>query len=189
MGYHRVGFEVVGVDIKPQPHYPFEFHQADALTYPLEGFDAYHASPVCKGLSQASACRPGLAETYPNDIPAIRGRLLPTGKPYVIENVPWAHQHLRNPLTLCGTMFGLKIKRHRLFECSFEIYPLLPPCGCRGRAGYTAAHDGFSSWGNGARLISVAGHNFSVADARIAMQNETNLLKKRSQITGVRCDS
>src|SRR4030042_5909308 len=109
MGYYRAGFEVVGVDIKPQPHYPFKFYQTDALEFPLEGYDAYHASPPCKGLSQASACRPGLADKYPNDIPTIRERLIAAGKPYVIENVPWALSYLRNPLLLCGTMFGLKV--------------------------------------------------------------------------------
>jgi len=70
---------------------------------------------------------------------------------------------------LCGTMFGLKVRRHRLFECHPPIYPFLPPCACKGKAGFTNATSGFSSFANKARLISVAGHNFSVEDARTAM--------------------
>jgi DNA (cytosine-5)-methyltransferase 1 len=126
MGYHRAGFDVVGVDIKPQPHYPFEFHQADALTYPLEGFDAYHASPPCqpwtkmRKLNQAQ----GVARDYRELVVPIRLKLQCSGRPYVIENVPGAP--LRCPVILCGSFFGLPIRRHRLFELSFEAWSV--PC-------------------------------------------------------------
>jgi DNA (cytosine-5)-methyltransferase 1 len=124
MGYHRAGFEVVGVDINPQPHYPFEFHQADALTYPLDGFDAYHASPPCQGYSD---CTPMIAKSlHPRLIADIRERL--QGKLYVIENVRGAKRELHNPLMLCGSMFGLRIHRHRYFEISKDWYPMLPHC-------------------------------------------------------------
>ena len=120
MGYHRAGFEVVGVDIKPQPHYPFEFHQADALAYPLDGFDAYHTSPPC----QANTV------LFPNElhgkdyghkdyIPETRAILNETGKPWVIENVPNAD--MNTVIILCGTMFGLKVFRHRLFESNIML--------------------------------------------------------------------
>ena len=131
MGYHRAGFEVVGVDIKPQPHYPFEFHQADALTYPLEGFDAYHASPPCQGYS-ATANLPWLKDKdYPLLILPTRLMLQATGKPYVIENVMRARvnckqlesrgieTHGMDAGVLCGCMFGLPFYLERLFETSF----------------------------------------------------------------------
>jgi DNA (cytosine-5)-methyltransferase 1 len=126
MGYYRAGFDVVGVDIKPQPHFPFEFHQADALAYPLEGFDAYHASPPCERYSR---CTPReYRQNHPDHIAAIRRRLISTGKPYVIENVPDARRLLVNPLRLCGTMFGLPTQRHRYFETWPEIWALTVTC-------------------------------------------------------------
>jgi len=120
MGYYRAGFEVVGVDIKPQPNFPFEFHQADALTYPLEGFDTYHASPPCQAFTKYKNARKDLPSKYPNLIPAIRNRLTEnTVGHYVIENVIGAP--LANPYLLCGSMFGLDVRRHRLFETSFTM--------------------------------------------------------------------
>lgn len=130
MGYHRAGFDVTGVDIEPQPRYPFEFHQADALTFPLEGFDAIHASPPCQDYSKAMR---HLAGAYPRLIDPIRERLGAPGVPWVIENVPGSplpHQtdlFGAHGVELCGTMFGLRIWRHRLFECSL---PLSAPRGC-----------------------------------------------------------
>ena len=116
MGYHRAGFEVVGVDIKPQPHFPFEFHQVDALTYTLDGFDAYHASPPCQRYSCAVNLHNN-RDSHPDLIDIVRNILLKTGKHYVIENVPGSP--LINPTQLCGSAFGLRVRRHRLFEITF----------------------------------------------------------------------
>lgn len=117
MGLHRAGFEVVGVDIDPQPRYPFEFHQADAMTFPLDGFDFIWASPPCQRFS-ALATREDLSG-YPDLIDPIRQRLITSGVPWCIENVPGAP--VRKDLMLCGGMFGLRSYRHRHFECSFPI--------------------------------------------------------------------
>lgn len=125
MGYHRAGFEVVGVDIKPQPRYPFEFHQADALTYPLDGFDVIHASPPCQAYSMAGRQWRQAGRNYPDLIAATRERLKATGKPYIIENVPGAP--LINLIVLNGAFFALKVRRVRLFECNPQIpFVLLP---------------------------------------------------------------
>jgi DNA (cytosine-5)-methyltransferase 1 len=114
MGYHRAGFDVVGVDIAPQPHYPFEFHQADALTFPLDGFDAIHASPPCQGYSRMRHL-PWLKDrVYPMLIEPVRELVQAHGGPYVIENVAGAP--LDPAFMLCGLSFGLRMYRHRLFE-------------------------------------------------------------------------
>lgn len=118
-GYYLAGCEVTGVDIEHQPRYPFDFKQADALTYPLEGFDLIHASPPCQAYSSASAPFRKEGKQYPELIPAVRERLKASGIPYVIENVEGAP--LDRPVMLCGTMLGLPVYRHRLFECSFPV--------------------------------------------------------------------
>lgn len=122
MGYSRAGFDVVGVDHKPQPRYPFEFHQADALTYPLDGFDVIHASPPCQAYSIMRNLPWLKGREYWDSIPPTRERLLESGLPWVMENVKGAPL---DGIFLCGTMFGLRQPdggpeyRHRLFEASF----------------------------------------------------------------------
>ena len=128
VGYSRAGFDVVGVDLKPQPRYPFEFIQTDALTLDpkfIASFDAIHASPPCQSYSDL-AKRNGNADKWPRLIDPVRDILIRSGLPYIIENVEGAP--LRNPIILCGTMFkGLRVLRHRLFETNFFI--LVPPHG------------------------------------------------------------
>lgn len=122
MGYHLAGFdEIVGVDIEPQPNYPFEFVQADALTFPIDGFDLIHASPPCQAWT-AYQRRPGHVKQRPDLIGTTRLRI--AHHPHVIENVPGAP--LRGYVQLCGSSFGLDIRRHRWFEASWPM--LMPPC-------------------------------------------------------------
>jgi DNA (cytosine-5)-methyltransferase 1 len=124
MGLYRAGFDVVGVDIEPQPRYPFTFIQADALTLPvdLSAFDFIWASPPCQ---HASSLRHLQNKDYPALIESIRAILYSAGIPYVIENVVGAALH--QPITLCGSMFGLGVWRHRLFESSPQLF-LVPQC-------------------------------------------------------------
>lgn len=122
-GYYLAGYDVVGVDHLPQPHYPYEFHQHDALDYPLHGFDAVHASPPCQAFT-AYQRRHNHVTPRPNLIPAVREKLQASGLPYIIENVNGAPLH--DPIMLCGSSFGLDIRRHRLFESNRPLIP--PPC-------------------------------------------------------------
>lgn len=125
-GLQRAGFRVTGVDIKAQPRYcGDEFIQGDALEVRLEGYDFIWASPPCQ--SYSSAMR-HLAAPQPKLIDAMRDRLTSSGVPFVIENVLGAP--MQNWFWLCGTHFGLRIHRHRLFE-SPAVFALLPPCDKR----------------------------------------------------------
>jgi DNA (cytosine-5)-methyltransferase 1 len=130
-GYHLAGFEVTGVDLEPQPRYPFGFVQADALDI-LDTLirnprdprpDAVHVSPPCQLYSLAQRIR---GNDHPDLIGPFRDRLRALGLPYVIENVPGAP--LADPVTLCGAMFpGLQVYRHREFETSFPAKPPVHP--------------------------------------------------------------
>ncbi len=124
VGYHQAGFDVVGVDINPQPNYPFEFVQGDALEIAVQlipfggkkvhGFDAVHASPPCQGYSRMRHL-PWLKDrVYPLLIEPVRDILVASGLPYVIENVEGAP--LDPAFMLCGLSFGLRMYRHRYFE-------------------------------------------------------------------------
>ena len=126
MGYSKAGFEVVGVDIKKQKRYPFEFIQADAIevlndTEFLKGFDVIHASPPCQTHSSTKHLRnaQGKSTSKVDLIPETRAGLISWGKTYIIENVPGAP--LLNPVQFCGSSFGLTARRHRLFESNHAL--------------------------------------------------------------------
>jgi DNA (cytosine-5)-methyltransferase 1 len=146
MGYHRAGFEVVGVDLKPQPNYPFEFIQTDALLFlmdePVIDYAAIHASPPCQLYSQGTVASD--RSKHPDLVAPTRRLLQKTRLPYVIENVPRAP--LISPVVVCGAACGcwaqdddgsiLVLKRHRLFESNRPLEPNAY-CNCAGakRAG------------------------------------------------------
>lgn len=143
-GYWKAGFSVVGVDHVPQPHYPFLFFQADALeflgdlvakgrrnlpdgtSFRRGDFAAIHASPPCQFATVYRNNKAHVRQDHPNLIPATRRLLRATGLPYVIENVYGAREHLESPVMLCGTSFGIPVRRHRMFEGNVVIPPV--PC-------------------------------------------------------------
>lgn len=170
MGLHKAGFEVVGIDIKPHPRYPFEFHQADALEFPFGGFDFIWASPPCQGYT-ALRHAPG-TKGAPLLIDQVRDRM-PAGVPWVIENVEEARWAMRNPMLLCGSMFGLgaqgcRTQRHRLFESNFPIEQM--PCAHDDRPviGVYGGHARKRSkvhGGRGTRDVWTGGHKAAASEA------------------------
>lgn len=181
MGYHLAGFEVVGVDNRPMPRYPFEFHQADALEFVAEHgreFAAIHASPPCQAHTAMKTMHN--AKEHADLVPETRRLLQATGRPYVIENVVGAP--IENGVTLCGSMFGLgvgdaELRRHRLFESNVML--LAPTCRHGSRViGIYGGHVR-----NRSRTIGIYGEgvrdsrrkhdkgvdDFTVEDGRVAM--------------------
>lgn len=151
MGLYRAGFDVVGIDIKRQPRYPFPFIQADALKPPvrLGDFDLIWASPPCQAYSKLAAMHP--ERSWPDLLPATRAMLESSGVPFIIENVegaPMAHANRldgRFGIVLCGTMFSLgvergELRRHRAFETTFSVSQ--PACSHRRRAVGVYGHGG-----------------------------------------------
>jgi DNA (cytosine-5)-methyltransferase 1 len=161
MGYHRAGFEVVGVDHRPQPRYPFASLQADALAFVAahgREFDAIHASPPCQRFTVMQRVR---GRDHPDLIGLTRSALCHVARPHVIENVPGAP--LDSPVMLCGAMFpGLRVYRHRLFESD---YLWLAPPHARHRERFPRAGRG----PNGNGWLSVAGHFTDAEAGRLAM--------------------
>jgi DNA (cytosine-5)-methyltransferase 1 len=161
-GLQRAGFHVTGVDIVKSPRYCGDaFIQADALDVDLSGYDFIWASPVCKRYSGLAVIHG--SEQHPDHIPPIRERLRRARTPYAIENVVGAP--LIQPLMLCGTMFGLRTWRHRLFELSWLLERLTPPCN--------HAHEPVPVYGHenrGSRVAADGSRNvYSLADRQAAM--------------------
>lgn len=150
-GYADAGFRVVGVDIKPQARYPFEFHQADALEFGLDGFDVVHASPPCQKYHLELRGQNG--GRYPDLLEAVRNRLQASGVRWVIESVNGAPLVPGMTVMLCGSMFGLDVRRHRYFESNVGL--LVPACNHESQA------PRFPPWRKGralSRTVNVTGH-------------------------------
>jgi DNA (cytosine-5)-methyltransferase 1 len=177
MGLHRAwpDAEIVGVDINPQPRYPFRFVQADAMTCPLDGFDFIWASPPCQGYSLSR--NNGSGKDAPKLVEAVRGCLQASGRPYIIENVQGAP--LRAAAMLCGASFGLgaaglDLNRHRYFETSFAV--LAPPCQHRRGKTLGVYGNGTNSWHR-----EKLGRCITVAEMREAMGIDWMVRRELSQ--------
>jgi DNA (cytosine-5)-methyltransferase 1 len=168
MGLHRAwpDAEIIGVDIKPQKHYPFTFILADAMTFPLEGYDFIWASPPCQAFSSLKAM--WNSRKHADLLTPTRERLKTLGGIYCIENVEGSP--MSPPVTiLCGTMFGLgtkdgqaELRRHRIFETSFPM-GLTPPCNHNGHL-VIGVYGGHGR--DRRRTISVHGDSAGISHAR-----------------------
>ena len=124
MGYVLAGYDVTGVDIKHGRRYPWGYIRKDVMTLTpedLQGFDLIHASPPCQTYSATKHLRNAQGKTTSKQdlVEPVRELLIASGIPYVIENVEGAP--LIDPVQLCGSAFGLKVRRHRLFESSMPL--------------------------------------------------------------------
>lgn len=171
MGLWRAGFDIVGVDIAPQPRYPFPFIQADALDVRFKGFDFIWASPPCQKHTVMKHAPGAKGDANPDLIAPLRKRLIASGVPWVMENVVGAP--LIEPMTLCGSMFdlgaqGCQLQRHRGFESNFYI----PVLDCRhddrpviGVYGGHARRRAASAGGRGTKDIWIGGHKAAASEA------------------------
>ena len=156
MGLHRAGYDVTGVDVRPQPRYPFRFIQGDALAQDLSGYDFVWASPPCQAHTSMKTMHN--AKEHADLIPATRAKLEAWGGPWIMENVVGAP--LRNPVLLCGTMFGLgcedaELRRHRIFESNVALMTL--ECRHGQRAATMGVYGGHLRNRKRARTIGVYG--------------------------------
>jgi hypothetical protein len=139
VGYDRAGFTVIGWDKFPQPNYPFEFHQGDALEVMADldymaRFDAASASPTCQGQARVTDWR-GSRDNHPDTLTPTLTLLGRVEIPWVVENVPEAAVmgRMRADHLLCGSQFGLAVRRHRIFQTgNWSDFQLVPPCWCIG---------------------------------------------------------
>jgi DNA (cytosine-5)-methyltransferase 1 len=168
-GYHDAGFEIRGVDIKPQPHYPYTFLQMDALAFletliatgEVDVFDAIHASPPCQAYSVAAQSERNAGKEYPDLLAATRTLLEQTGLPWVIENVPGAP--MRCDISICGCQVGLELRRIRWFETSWHAFQMAAPHHHPHPVPSVVGH-GTPSW-----VRDQLGYNPTIADYRASM--------------------
>jgi DNA (cytosine-5)-methyltransferase 1 len=158
MGYHRAGFEVVGVDIAPQKNFPFEFLQADATEFDtLDHFDAIHASPPCQDHMQTPHRKHGTGWMLDHTRQRLRNQIAP----WVIENVPGAP--MRPDIKICGCQVGLELRRERWFETSWHAFQFAAPHNHPHAVPSVVGH-GTPSW-----VRQKLGYNPTIADYRASM--------------------
>lgn len=176
MGYHRAGFDVVGVDIVRQPDYPFTFIIGDALSFPLHGFDAIHASPPCKRWTSAGnreRQQLHLFDPHPDCLAPVLERFATLSVPWVVENVPGSPMP-EHAVMLCGSSFGLDIRRHRLFASNVPLWA--PGCAHRWQTPRFRSLD---------YSLHTAGHLASVVSVHGNLHGGDDTLELRQRAMGI----